>query len=355
VARVLLDARNLPDLARGCAVLGTGGGGDPLVGLLMALQAIEAHGPVPLADLDDLPDDGLLMPCGGMGAPTISIEKFGEGSEGARLREHVERLRGRPVVALMSTEIGGSNGLRPIAWAAAMGLPVVDADGMGRAFPQMFQKTMEVAGLSPTPAVMTDERGNTLTIEHVRDGRWLERTMRAVAVEWGARACTSSYQLTVAQARTATIRGSVSLALHIGAVIREAREDPVAELVAVLAGHRLLDGKIVDVERRTTGGFARGTATVEGDGRTLVVEVQNENLVAREDGRVVASVPDLITVIDAQTAETIGTQRLRYGQRVSVIAFPCDPIWRTARGLEVAGPRAFGFDFDFVPVERLHG
>src|SRR5919204_4495942 len=354
----LLDPRNLPDLARGCAVLGTGGGGDPQTGLLMSLQAVEEHGPVPLRDLDELPDDGLVMPCGGMGAPTISIEKFGDGDEGARLREYVERLRGRPVVALMSSEIGGSNGLVPVAWAAMLGLPVVDADGMGRAFPEMHQCSMELMGISPNPAVMTDERGNTLVLETAGD-RWLERLMRAVAVEMGARASSTEYQLTVAQARTATVRGSVSLAVRIGELIRTAGDDPVAELVAELRGYRLLDGKVVDVERRTTGGFARGAATIDGlgadAGRTLVVEIQNENLVARENGRLLASVPDLITVIDAQTAETITTERLRYGQRVSVIAFPCDRIWRTPRGIEIAGPRAFGYDFDYAPIERLHG
>lgn len=354
---MLLDADNLSDLARGCAVLGTGGGGDPQTGLLMSLQAVEEHGPVTLVDLDDLPQDGLLMPCGGLGAPTVSIEKFGNGAEGARLRDYVERLWGRPVVALMSSEIGGSNGLVPIAWAAGMGLPVVDADGMGRAFPEMQQVTMELAGISPNPAVMTDERGNTLVIETVGD-RWIERIMRAVAVEFGARASSTEYQLTVKQARTASVRGSVSLAIRIGELIRTARDDPVGTLVAELRGYRLLDGKVVDVERRTTGGFARGMATIEGlgshAGRTLSIQIQNENLVAREGDRVVASVPDLITVIDGQTAETITTERLRYGQRVSVIAFPCDPIWRTERGIEVAGPRAFGYDFDYLPVEQLN-
>jgi len=355
---VLLDAGNLPDLARGCAVLGTGGGGDPETGLLMSLQAVEEHGPVPLLDLDELPDDGLLMPCGGLGAPTVSIEKFGNGAEGARLREYVERLWGKPVVALMSSEIGGSNGLVPVAWAAGLGLPVVDADGMGRAFPEMQQAAMELAGISPNPAVMTDERGNTLVIESI-GGRWIERIMRAVAVEFGARASSTEYQLTVAQARTATVRGSVSLALRIGELIRTAADDPVAQLVAELRGYRLVQGKIVDVERRTTGGFARGTASIDGlgpdTGRTLALDIQNENLVAREDGRVVASVPDLITVIDSHTAQTITTERLRYGQRVSVIAFPCDPVWRSPRGLEIAGPRAFGYDFEYVPVEGLHG
>ena len=74
---------------------------------------------------------------------------------------------------------------------------------------------------------------------------------------------------------------------------------------------------------------------------------------ALEDGVVRASVPDLITVVDTTTAEAIATELLRYGQRVTVIAFACDPIWRTPRGIETAGPRAFGYDFDYVPIEVL--
>ena len=66
-----------------------------------------------------------------------------------------------------------------------------------------------------------------------------------------------------------------------------------------------------------------------------------------------ASVPDLITVLDSETAGAVSADRVRYGQRVVVIAFGCDPVWRTERGIAATGPRAFGYDFDFVPVEEL--
>ena len=348
-----LRAGDLTDLATGCAVLGAGGGGDPRIGMLMALQAIEEHGSARLVTLDDLAPDGLVMPCGMVGAPTVSIEKFGNGEEGRRLRDRVEEVLGRPVVALMASEIGGSNGLVPIAWAAMLGLPVLDGDGMGRAFPEMQQVSMYVAGISPNPCVMTDERGNTLVIETI-GGRWIERVVRAVAVEFGARASSTEYLLTVEQAREAAVLSTVSLACRIGELLRTAEVEPVAEL----DGFRLLKGKIVDVERRTTGGFVRGSALVDGlggdAGRSLRIEIQNENLVARDGARVVASVPDIITVLDDDSGSAITTERLRYGQRVSVVALRCDPIWRSERGLATAGPRAFGYDFDYVPVEELH-
>src|SRR2546427_10727735 len=97
----------------------------------MSLQAVEEHGPVPLLDLDELPDDGLLMPCGGLGAPTVSIEKVGNGAEGARLREYVERLWGKPGVALMSAQNGGSNRVPPGARAPGPRPPRRDAGRRG--------------------------------------------------------------------------------------------------------------------------------------------------------------------------------------------------------------------------------
>src|SRR6266542_4511850 len=102
----LLDSDALRAMARGCAILGAGGGGDPYLGLLQALQASEKFGPVTLVDVDELPDDALIMPCGGIGAPTVSIEKIENGDEGERLRDHLEYLTGRRVAALMAGEIG---------------------------------------------------------------------------------------------------------------------------------------------------------------------------------------------------------------------------------------------------------
>ena len=354
----LLDPGSLRALARGCAVLGAGGGGDPYSSLLQALQATEDYGQVALVDLDDLPDDSLIMPCGGIGAPTVFIEKIENGDEGERLRAQLEFLTSRPVAALMATEIGGGNGVVPVTWAAKMGLPVLDADGMGRAFPEVPQVTMQLAGIPPSPAVMTDERGNLIVFRTI-SGRWMERLERAAAVEFGGAASSTEFSLTVAEAREATVRGSVSLALRIGAAVAAAASDPVAALIAEIGAFRLVTGKISDVDRQTRSGFVRGSVVVEGlgpdAGRLIRLELQNENLVALERGRVLASVPDLITVLDSETADAIATERIKYGQRITVIAFACDPVWRTPRGLDATGPRAFGYDFDYLPVEELAG
>ncbi|HLB61323.1 MAG TPA: DUF917 domain-containing protein [Actinomycetota bacterium] len=353
-----LDASNLRAYARGCAILGSGGGGDVGTCLLQALQAVQDFGSVPVVGLEDLPDDALVVPCGAIGAPTVSFEKFESGEEGRVLEEVVEELTGARVAALMAGEIGGGNGLVPVMWAARAGLPLVDADGMGRAFPEMDQESFELAGVSPSPAVLTDERGNVVILKPLT-GKWLERLARDVTVSFGGTSSGADHLMSAAEARRASVIGSVARALAIGRAVRDTT-DPVGALVSAAGAVPLLVGKVVDVERTTAGGFARGHATVDGTGadagRVLGIDIQNENLVATETarGRVVASVPDLITIVDEQTADAIPTERLRYGQRVRVLALPCDPVWRTPEGLRLAGPGAFGYGHEYVPVEPPH-
>jgi DUF917 family protein len=348
---------DLPALARGCAVLGTGGGGSVDTGLLLAGRAVRECGEVQLVQLADLEDDAVVVPLSGIGAPTVSHEMVASSEDVLRLRDEVERVMDRPVAAVMSSEIGGSNGVAPVAWAARLGVPLVDADGMGRAFPEVQMVSMYVAGLPVNAVVLSDVVGNVSTLRPI-DGLWSERLARALCVASGAHALMADYILLASEARGAVVEGSVSRALGIGRCTVGAT-DPLASLIAELGARNLVSGKIVDIDRRTGGGFVRGSVVLEGvgddRGRLLRLEIQNENLLALEDGKVLASVPDLITVVDTQTGGAISTESLRYGQRVTVLAWPCDPLWRTPRGLDVAGPKAFGYDIDYVPVEEISG
>ena len=350
-----LHQEDLPALARGCAVLGTGGGGSVGTGLLAATRALERHGPLEVRPLASLPDDALIVPLSGIGAPTVGHEMLASDDEAVAIGVEVERLMGRKLSAVMSSEIGGSNGVGPVAWAASLGVPLLDADGMGRAFPEVQMVSMNVAGLPVNYIVMSDVVGNIATLRPI-DGKWSERHARALCVASGSRSLMADYILEAAQARGAVIEGSVTHALRIGRCVQNAA-DPVEALIETLGAARLISGKIIDIDRRTGGGFVRGSVVVDGigsdRGSMVRLEIQNENLIAFQDGHVLASVPDLISVLDSQTATAISTETLRYGQRVTILAWPCDPLWRTPRGLEIAGPRAFGYDIDYVPTEEI--
>lgn len=361
-----IDRAALADLACGAAFLGSGGGGDPYYGQLLGEAELARRGSFELVSLESLADDALVVPCGWIGAPTVSVEKLPSGTEALSGLRRLEQIMGRPIDAVMPIEIGGGNGLAPLVAAANLGIPVVDADGMGRAFPESQMAIFNIHGLSACPSVLTAACGSLSVIE-TDDNLTHERIARALSVALGGIAHMVEYPLTGAQAKAHAIGGSVSAAIAAGAAIRQAREtgqDPFDALYRALrqsglypyAG-ALFDGKIIDLERETRNGFSVGRVVIEGfvgDGQ-MVLEFQNENLIARRNGDVCAMVPDLITVMDRETADSITTERLKYGQRVKIVGAAAPAILREARALCFVGPAAFGFADGYQPIEQLNG
>ncbi len=354
----LIYPENLEDIALGAAVLGTGGGGDPYIGKLMGIQAIRQHGPVRLVSPDEIPDECLVCHSAMMGAPTVMVEKLPKGTEIVEAFLALQTYLGRTIDYTTSAEAGGLNSTTPFTVAARLGIPMVDADGMGRAFPEIQMVTPTMYGIAATPMAIADEKGNSAIITTF-DNRWTERLARTICIDMGTTAMIALYPMTGRQLKQAMVPGTLTRAERIGRTIREARQqhrDPIAAVRQVTGAFEVFRGKVADVQRRTETGFARGEASFQGadgyEGKRLRLRFQNEHLVAILDGQVVVSVPDLITVLDAETGEPITTEGLRYGFRVVVLGIPCDPKWRTPAGLELVGPRYFGYDFDYVPVEQ---
>ncbi|MCC7320893.1 MAG: DUF917 domain-containing protein [Rubellimicrobium sp.] len=353
-----VGADDLEDIATGGAVLGTGGGGDPYIGKLMAQEAIRRHGPVALVDVEEMPDDALIVPACMMGAPTVMTEKLPQGEELLTAFRQLERLLGRKIDAVLCCEAGGVNSTIPFVVAAATGLPLVDGDGMGRAFPELQMVTFTIHGVSATPMVLCDDKGNSLVLDTVSNA-WTERLARAATIEMGGAALLTFYPMSGAVAKKAVVRGTLSLCDRIGRTLREtkaAHGDPVKALVRLLDAQILFHGRVQDIERRTEGGFARGRAVFGGvdewKGRELRIDFQNEFLIAERDGEVLATTPDLISVIDADSGMPVTTDSLRYGQRLIAIAYPCDPMWLTPAGIDLVGPRYFRDDRDYQPIRR---
>lgn len=352
---------NIDDFATGAAVLGTGGGGDPYIGKLMAQQAIQDHGPVDLVDPDEIPDDALVIPSAMLGAPTVMLEKIPKGTESLAAFEAIENHLGKEAYATMSIEAGGLNSTVPIAVAAALDLPLVDADGMGRAFPEVQMVTLSLGGVEATPMSIADEKGNSALV-HTETNKRAEQFARSTSIQMGGSCMIAVYPHTGAELKDHAIHDSMSLAHDIGEAIREGQQnatDPVSAVLDMTDGYKLFEGKVADVRRRTEDGFAVGTATIDGSGgcesRQLELEFQNEHLIARDSERgIVASVPDLITVLDTETGDPVTTEGLHYGHRVQVIGIPCSEKWRTSAGLNSVGPSYFGYETDYQPIETKH-
>lgn len=358
----IVDYEDTEDIAVGAGILGTGGGGNPYLGKLMVRRCLDEGARIQVLDLGDVYDDATVVSVGGMGAPTVSVEKIQRGEEPLVALRALEQFTGRTADHLVPWEIGGTNSTRPLVQAAHSGLPVIDADAMGRAFPELQMCTFSIYGVPSTPAAISDVRGDVALFPKTSSPKLLEQYARAVTIEMGGSSGFAFPIMTGAELKRTAIPGTLSFARDIGKAVRKARKelsDPVPALLDVSGGEVLFQGKITSVHRQMTKGFATGEIEVVGldkfIGGTLKIDFQNENLVARRDGEVIASVPDLISIVDGDTAEPVTTEVLRYGLRIAVLGIPAPSLLRTPAALEVVGPRAFNLDIEYRPLAGTYG
>lgn len=353
-----LTEQDLPALAIGAGILGTGGGGNPYLGMLRCRELLRKGARMEILPLHALPDDALIGEVGGIGAPVVGVEKLREGGESLRAIRAVEEAIGGRIAATISAEIGGSNAMEPLIAAAMAGLPIIDGDGMGRAFPEVQMSTFLIYGGPVSPAAIADDKGNAVVLSHVIDARWLETLARNVTVSMGAAAMLVTAPMRMDFVRRAAVPDTVTLALTIGRAViaaRNARRDVLDALFHVAGARTVFRGKITDVRRELKGGFARGHAVIEGHGdfagQEARIAIQNENLVLWIDGAPLITVPDLIMNIEEDTGEPVTTEMLRYGQRVAVVALPAHDLLKTPEALAVVGPAAFGYpELTYRPI-----
>lgn len=358
-----IGLEEIEDIALGAALLGAGGGGDPYIGKLVAMGAVKECGPVTMLDPEEVPDDALIVPIAMMGAPTILGEKGIGGEEYKILYDMVTQFYGKKIYAFMPIEAGGVNSMLPIAAAARMGLPLVDADGMGRAFPELQMVTFTIGGMDASPMALTDEKGNSVIFRTITN-KWTEELARAVTMSCGGSVSVALYCMDGISLKKYAVKNIVTRSLQLGKAIRTVTDCgqgvPEEEFLKLSQGYKLFKGKITDVLREIRGAFNFGKVILEGiqedKGRQAHVEFQNENLTATVEGKIVATTPDLICLVDTETFVPVTTDALKYGKRVLVVGLQCFPMWRTPEGLELVGPRYFGCDTDYIPIEdRMKG
>ncbi|KAJ4418886.1 hypothetical protein N0V85_001258 [Neurospora sp. IMI 360204] len=300
-----------------------------------------------------------------------------------------------------------------------MNIPCVDGDWMGRAYPTKWQTTPVVFNeRSPiwSPIAVADGNGNVLVMPKAASDAAVERIIRAALSQMGSQVGAADPPVTGAEMKRWVVENTVSQAWRLGRAVARARAmnrlDEVAETIVEECGGGqkgaakvLFKGKIVGVKRTlrmghvygeciiegtdvkddvtaTTGGGkrigARGGQGVGGEedftGKRIKIPFKNENIAAiripeddssnddDEDEKelekqedVLAIVPDLISVIDAQSGEAVGTPEYRYGLLVIVLGIAASDKWTgSQRGIDLGGPKAFGFDhLKYEPLGRF--
>jgi DUF917 family protein len=353
-----LSHDDIERIAIGAGILGTGGGGNPYRGMTRARLQLDQGHRLQIVRLDELPDDALVVPIGGMGAPTIGLEKIGRGDEGKVAIEELQSYLGVKVAATVPVEVGGGNSFTPMIAATQLGLPTVDADGMGRAFPELDMVSYYFDGVAPSPVVLVDCQHRKVIIRDVSESKMLERMARATCVQLGGSAMVADCPITVRRLRETCIPNTLTLAHRIGDAVFAARhrgDDPVGAICRVTDGRVLFSGKVVDVDRRFERGYNFGRLTIAGlgpwEGGSARIDLQNEFLICRVEDEVLAIVPDLITLVDTERGNPITTEVVRYGLRVTVVGIPAPPQLTSPQALRFVGPQAFGYEEPYRPLE----
>ncbi|KAI2900084.1 hypothetical protein CBS63078_7073 [Aspergillus niger] len=371
----IISPTDLDFITRGCKILGCGGGGDPYQEYLKAKAYLHDHpGTVRIISPDTLPDDALVGWTGCMGSPEVSMERL-ENSECLQAHDELMRVTDSPPVsAFLALEIGGGNGMVNLGVAAHYGVPCLDADYMGRAYPTMWQVTPNVYG-SPRgeallPAAIASGDGSFMTMTRSRTDRLVDKTLRAAVVEMGCRAGSAGPPHRAGRVRQQAIRNTVSLAWWIGRAVCLEKNiaDKAMRIVEAAGGPEsgaiLGEGKVISVSRVLKTGHSYGVLEINGqlsDGRkaTLNIPFKNENAYVEavlEDGekKILAAVPDLIVVLDAESGAGLGTPEFKYGLKVVVLAIAASPRWTdTPRGMELGGPKSMGFEeVEYVPIGK---
>ncbi|MES1262738.1 MAG: DUF917 domain-containing protein, partial [Peristeroidobacter soli] len=228
----VVDALALQQLAMGAALLSAGGGSFPYLELLSAEEELKAHPPVPLIPAAQLPNDARVALVAMVGAPLALSERLVDPEHFARPVAALAKHLGTSFDAVMGYEIGSMNSLIPAMVATRLGLPLVDADTLGRSFPEVQMSAFAIAGLDLTPMAASDIRANDLVLTAAASARWVESFLRSIATTCGSILAVCGCH-TGRQIKRHAHLGSYSRAIRIGSALLSAqahRRDPVAAL-----------------------------------------------------------------------------------------------------------------------------
>lgn len=325
-----------------------------------------------LISTDGFPADGMVVAVqglGGGGAWEYVIERTAKqklptiSNQSIRVIELLSDHMGKEFTALVRAEAAGATATALLI-AADMGIPTLDGGITGRAVPEVQQSIPWINGMASIPTAIITKWGDEIIIRNAVDEYRVEDLGRAIAVASGGGSTITMAPMSGAQLAKGVIPGNLSEAILFGKTVREAREagkDPIAELVKVSGGYKLFEGVVTKNEENGDRGFnwvdAELTGTGDYEGQTYKIYVKNENIVTWLDGELDAISPDYIYNLNPETGESIiidgGLGGYPMGLKVAMVGVPAAKQWRSEKGIELIGPRHFGFDFDFVPIEEL--
>lgn len=370
----ILTKQNMLDYVTGAVILGCGGGGGAGWGTRMIEDAFEGGHEFKLAEINEVPDDKMLCILAGVGGGVTEeirdkvapyYKRFEPTAESrvTRLRQAARELSeylGEEIYSFIAAETGGGNGVLPMFLNALEGNPSIDADCCGRAKPEMGISLTTAVGIPITPLAMVSPFMETVILKSAVDDNRAEDITRHVAVACGGGVTVARCPATVKDYKHAVAPNQVSRCIKIGQVIREAKEkgeDVEEDFLEASGGSVIFKGNVSAFNSDGRGGFNWGDWIINGtdnfEDQTLRVWFKNEHLVSWLDDKPYVMGPDLICIVEDEAFEGLSNfvpEGTHDGKDVTVFGLRAIDAWKTNKGIELFGPRHFGFDFEYIPL-----
>jgi len=376
----LTSADDVHDFIRGLTLLGTGGGGQPEAGLQALVPHVRAGREMRWIAPADLPPGGWVCSVFGMGsiAPADALTQAKRVESGyptswvvakpmARAVRELEAHTGRQVAAIVPFELGPGNTTAAVDAALELDVPVVDGDLCGRAVHELSQAVPALAGMPFAPGAVADPWGTVLIVKSVPSAQVAERIGKLLGTatklpDLNAPCAHAGFLMPVARVPEVLVAGGLSRALRVGRAIRSAlgaRADPAEAAARAAGGWCLYRGKVVKKVWEYRDGYLIGMTALRGEGPNAGTRAeiwfQDQNHVSWRDGRPWVLSPDLIMLMDADRGTPYTNAVLPEGASVAVLGASADARLRTPAGVARLGPRHYGYDLDYVPIEAQLG
>ena len=369
----ILKEQELVDMLVGSCIQSTRGC-DPEQSIKKVKEALNQGKQFKLISTNNFPADWMVVAVQGLGGggawehviertqrqnlPTIT-----EAEANSRVVDLLSEYMGKEVKALIRSEAAEAT-TTALLVAADKGIPTLDAGITGRAVPEVQQSIPWINGIASIPTAIITRWGDEIIIKHAVDEYRVEDIGRAIAVASGGSATITMTPMSGEQLHRGAIPGNLSEAILFGKTVREARQagkDPIAALLDASNGYKLFQGIVTKSDERGDRGFNWVDVEIEGineyAGHTYKVFVKNENIVAWLDDEVDVISPDYIYNLNPETGESTtgggGVGGYPLDVEVVMVGVPAPEQWRSEKGIELIGPRHFGFDFEYTPIEKL--
>ncbi|ALM74496.1 DUF917 domain-containing protein [Thermococcus barophilus] len=347
---VELDEDSLIDIITGSTVLGCGGGGSPNNGLRLVKKELKRGREFKIINIHGIPNHKRTVSAYFVG-PIDEGKKYGNLATEAIVG--LADFLNEDFFAIIPTEMGGNSTAVALSASARLGIPTVNGDMAGRAVPELHHSVYYVYGHNMAPFSMVTRQGDVMIVPKIKNDITAEKLVRGVVSSTNSKVGVASHPIRGKISKKILIKNSLSYAQKLGKILREA-DNWISEFLKEGA-FLLFKGKCIFLKWKNEKGFTVGELELQGidefKGESYRIWFKNENIASWRNGKIDVTVPDLITTLTLDGKPVINSE-IKVGKEYVVFGFKAPEIWRSQKGLEIFGPKYFGLNVKYVPIEK---